>query len=326
MANKRALIWALLIIVAFSGGILAGRSYYGDYCLSDKFQFINKDLGCGGSFVVEKRAYGEFKGKLEDFIEQKKEGNIVSEVAVYFRDLKNGPTLGINEHTEFAPASLLKVPIMITYLSLAEDKPELLEKTLKYHRLKEGDLLYQNIKPKDSIKENISYSIRELIRYMIQYSDNNAYFTLVQYLNQQYPDGAPFFDTMSGLGLTQPDDFSENNLTVKSYASIFVQLYYSSFFNKKETSEEAFKFLAESDFADGLVAGVPADILVAHKFGERETEDKQLKQMHDCGIVYYPKNPYLLCVMTRGEDVDNLTHIISAISRMVYEEFDSRKL
>lgn len=324
--RKQISIWALLITAGFGAGILAGRFYYGDVCLNNKFQFINKDLACGNYFVVKKHGYSELKTRLNYFIQEKVNKRELTDASVYFRDLNNGPTLGLNEHIEFAPASLLKLPIMMTYFFLAEDDPKLLEKTLKFRRLKEGELLHQEIVPKYSILENTSYTIRELLRYIIVYSDNNAYFTLVQYLNQKYSDGVPFFDMMRGLGIIQPKDFSDNNLTIKSYASIFIQLYHSSFFGKKETSEEVLAYLAGSDFKDGIVAGVPSGIPVAHKFGERETSDESLKQLHDCGIVYYPKNPYLLCVMTRGYDLDKLTIIIRAISKMFYEEFDLRKL
>jgi beta-lactamase class A len=320
----------LLLLLFFAMGVWVERFGLVDldlvFCSRGKFLYINKELACKNSLVVNKHGYGELKNKLEDFISKKVNENALLDISIYFRDLKNGPTLGLNEHTEFTPASLLKVPILLTYMSLAERDPELFEKTLKFRRLKEGDLLHQSIVPKNSIEENISYTIRELLRHMIVYSDNNAYFTLVQYLNQQYPDGGPFFDTMSGLGIVQPKDFADNNLTVKSYGSIFVQLYHSSFFEKKETSEETLALLTKSDFKDGIVAGVPSYIPVAHKFGERILKDKELKQFHDCGIVYYPKNPYLLCVMTRGHNIDQLTFTISAISKMFYEEFDSRKI
>ena len=296
------------------------------FCFRSRFEYINKDLACGNSFVVKKHAYGKFKAGLEDFIGEKIDEGAISEASVYFRDVKNGPTLGLNEHAEFAPASLLKVPIMMTYLSLSESDPGLLEKQIKFRRLKEGELFKQTILPTESIKEDAPRPIKEFLRYMIQYSDNNAYFTLVQYLNQTYPGGGPFFDTMKGLGIIQPNDANENNLTAKSYGSIFIQLYQSSFFEKIETSEMALAFLAKTDFNDGIVAGVPAGIPVAHKFGERQTEDEHLKQLHDCGIVYYPKNPYLLCVMTRGRDFDKLSGIIGQISKMFYEEFDSRRL
>lgn len=296
------------------------------FCNQSRFKYINKELACGDSFVVKKHAYKEFKVKVEDFIQQKVKEDEITEVSIYFRDLENGPTFGINEHAIFTPASLLKVPIMLTYLSLAENKPELLEKTLKFSRLKEGDLIHQSITPKDPIQENIAYSVRELLSHMIKYSDNNASFTLALYLNKQYPDGQPFFDTIRGFGLIDPEDIAESNLSVKSYASIFIQLYNSSFFSKTETSEEALRLLAESDFIKGIVAGVPSGISVAHKFGERQIADNEQKQFHDCGIVYYPKNPYLLCVMTRGDDFDKLPGVVSEISRMVYEEFESRRL
>ena len=263
---------------------------------------------------------------LETFLQRETNAGRLTGVAVYFRDLNNGPTLGLNEHTEFAPASLLKVPVMMTYLSLSESDSGLLDKPIKFWRLKNGELLVQTIVPAHSVAENTPYPIMEFLRSMIRYSDNNAYFALVQYLNQQYPDGEPFFDTMRGLGIIQPSDTDENNLTIKSYGSIFVQLYHASFFEKKETSEMALSLLAEADFNGGIVAGVPSGVRVAHKFGERVSTDDQIRQLHDCGIIYYPQNPYLLCVMTRGSDADVLTRTIREISRMIYEEFDSRRI
>lgn len=49
-------------------------------------------------------------------------------------------------------------------------------------------------------------------------------------------------------------------------------------------------------------------------------------ELHDCGIIYYPNNPYVLCVMTRGDSMEELKKIISTISLMTYKEVDSRRL
>jgi hypothetical protein len=47
-------------------------------------------------------------------------------------------------------------------------------------------------------------------------------------------------------------------------------------------------------------------------------------QLHDCGIVYYPKRPYILCVMTRGEKMDVLPKVIKEISTEVYRNVDEQ--
>ena len=60
------------------------------------------------------------------------------------------------------------------------------------------------------------------------------------------------------------------------------------------------------------------NIPVAHKFGERELPNAD--QLHDCGIVYVPKHPYLLCVMTRGDSLTNLTTVIAGLSEVVYND------
>jgi hypothetical protein len=87
-------------------------------------------------------------------------------------------------------------------------------------------------------------------------------------------------------------------------------------------SEKALDSLSKTDFQSGLVKGVPQAVTVAHKFGEHSDETTQNKQLHDCGIVYYPKHPYLLCVMSKGKNFEYLDNAIAAISQIVYEQVD----
>jgi hypothetical protein len=50
------------------------------------------------------------------------------------------------------------------------------------------------------------------------------------------------------------------------------------------------------------------------------------KQLLDCGIIYYPNNPYILCVMTEGTEWGKMEEVISNVSKMVYEEVKAREL
>src|SRR5260221_1525529 len=53
-------------------------------------------------------------------------------LGVYFRDQITGHSMTINEAEKFAPASLIKIPMMITYFKVAEDHPEILNKQIRY--------------------------------------------------------------------------------------------------------------------------------------------------------------------------------------------------
>jgi beta-lactamase class A len=326
--NLRTSIFSLIfLLVGFGIGLFFykfGFFNFGAFCDKSKFQYINQELACGNSPAVGKQAYVKLKNEIENLIQQKTIENQVSDVAVYFRDLQNGPTMGINEYAKFIPASLLKLPLLVSYLNLAEERPTLFEKELIFH--KNGDpAIKQLIPPKDSVQEGVFYTVDDLLARMISYSDNQAYYVLLQYLAQISPGKDLLKETLRDLGVIDPKDVADETITVKSYSSIFIQLYHASFLGKKELSEKALVLLANTDFQKGIEAGVPAGVKVAHKFGEREFQDGR-KQLHDCGIVYYPGNPYLVCVMTRGDDLDKLAGAISLISKMVYEEFDSRKL
>jgi len=249
--------------------------------------------------------------------------NKIKNISVYFRDLNNGPWFGINEKEKFSPSSLLKVPLLIAYLKQAEVGPELLlEKYLKEKEVDLGDnFAYQYFKPSQKLEIGKSYTIDELLYRMIAYSDNEAALILFSLIKPEIQT-----TIYNDLGIKMPEANKEDFMTVKDYASFFRILFNASYLNR-DFSEKALTLLSKSEFDKGIVAGTRGNVVVAHKFGERvyQTEEKvELKQLHDCGIVYYPQHPYLLCIMSRGDDFDKLANIIKDISYLIFDYINQR--
>ena len=259
----------------------------------------------------------DFSPELESFVDTLKTSTEVSDVAVYYRDLNNGPITSVNAGTFFAPASLLKIPIMMSYLSAAEDDPTILSREITFDT--PSNLLpdKQNMPPEQQIVLGTTYTAMDLIGFMIKYSDNQAMALLYQNLPIEKQKDLYTLVGVNPSVLTDPSQ----QLTVRQY-SIFFRILFNASFLSRRHSEDALKLLTQTTFNDGLVAGVPHGVAVAHKFGERKFNDS-LQQVHDCGIVYYPKHPYLLCVMTRGEDSKVLSSAIAQVSRFVYNRIDA---
>lgn len=294
------------------------KYFRSDNCIKE-YSWINIQLRCVEKPIIKKTEYKNFKQTLLEKIESYKAEQKVTSVAVYFRDLSNGPIFGINELEEFIPASLLKVPLMMTYFRIAEEKPSLLDDNISYNR--DDAELAQTVAPSETLEKRKEYSVMYLIGKLIIDSDNRAFIALKDNLDAVYPQKDLLLETYHEVGVINLGGNLENTLNIKSYASVFRLLYNASYLSKKY-SDLALDYLAHSSYKEGLRAGVPANIPMAHKFGERFSE--QGKQLHECGIIYFPGNPYLLCVMTKGQDFAQLAGILQDISKAVYEEVNSR--
>lgn len=281
------------------------------------YKYINPLLECEvaeGSVDARKE---NFRDELDRFIVGLKKDKSLTDAAVYFRDLNNGPTFGVNEGGEFFPASLLKVPVMMAYYHWSESEPGLLRTEIPYERPRDFGIT-PTIIPKNEIVLGQAYSVEELIERMIVYSDNQALGLLTSRLSITVMQD---LFGMLGVGedvLVNP----ESKLTVKEYAGFFRILFNSSYLSR-ENSEKALALLSSTDYNDALPARIPAGVAVAHKFGEAGTGDIE-RQLHDCGIVYFPDHPYLACIMTRGKDTDTLKKSITDISRFIYEKIDEQ--
>lgn len=324
---------SLGIFALFSTGCIAG--YFGNDIASSvsnkneeknvseqvrqggEYQFINPLLECEvaeGSLDARKE---NFHDDLEAYVTHLKEDKKLSDVALYFRDLNNGPTFGVGEKEEFFPASLLKVPVMMAYYHIAEKEPSVLSAKIAFDKPKEFGI-NATIIPQENLVVGEMYTVDDLIRRMIVFSDNQALALLTDRL--PLPVLQNLF-AMLGIGEDVLID-GNSKLTVKEYAGFFRILFNSSYLSR-ESSEKALKLLTTTKYNEALPGGVPTDVIVSHKFGEAGTGDTE-RQLHDCGIVYFPNHPYLACIMTRGHDTETLKNSIRDISRFIYEKIDEQ--
>ncbi len=321
---KRIHVVALFLLGVLVGGVFVYLFFYTDVpdvgvrVIEQRenmsvFRYINPLIECS---LNEGEGFSQLnltQNDLRDFIVGL-ETNAVKDVSVYVRDLNNGPWFGVGEDLEYAPASLTKVPVMMAVYKRAESDPDILKKIIHTPSSLEPTLEQKIASQK--IQPNYDYTIEELVRRSIIYSDNLAVTFAMQGIEQD--DLAKVFQSIN-----VPFEVSNNDLmlSVREYAAFFRVLYNASFLSR-EHSELALALLTESEFQNGIVAGVPKGIAVAHKFGERNLASvgqDTIHQIHDCGIVYYPEQPYLMCVMTRGYSLSKQEEAIAEVSRFVYE-------
>jgi beta-lactamase class A len=252
----------------------------------------------------------DLKKQVATYIYTQKGASHISHASVYFRDLSNGPWFGINETERFLPGSLLKVPLAMSVMKLAEKNPQLLDLKIKYTHTD------QNRVGKNTYTEGEMYTMRQLLEHMLMDSDNASTLTISDFMDSGY-----VFDSYRELGIEIPDT-EDYKISVRNYASFFRILYNASYLTRS-SSEYLLELLAKSNFDEGITTGIPREITVANKYGIREVGNEQ--QLHDCGIVYYPNRPYMICIMTQGNDLKNLAESIQKISAIVYKKIESQK-
>jgi beta-lactamase class A len=278
------------------------------------FAFINPLLYYDVPDEYDSGAYRDLEGDLRSYIAQMKTVAGVQDVSVYFS--ARGRWMGINEDDTYRPKSLLKVPFMIAYLKKAEGKGDLLTKRLPYSEALRAKYVADPAENNSALVPGETYDVATLLKKMVIDSDNVAKDILLADL-----DEADTSEVFKDLGIEVPkDNEPDYAISAKLYASFFRVLYNSTYLDR-DSSEWALSLLSQAQFEKGLRAGVPAEVPLAHKYGiEAATYEGDDLQLHDCGFVYYPDSPYLLCVMTRGHNIGNLGTTIAGISKMVYEK------
>ena len=270
----------------------------------------------------EMKSASPLKKALKNIVDTKTSNDDASVIAIYYRDLNTGRWFGINQDETFVPASLFKVPLLIAYLKDADKKQSILSEVIT-NDLTTDENKNETIKPLKSIVEGNTYTVEQLLSYMIEYSDNNATVLLFKHINQ-----STLKQVFSDLDIQLPKaGINTDFISVHNYSFLFRVLYNGTYLSH-QMSERGLELLSKIDFADGLRKSIPTSVTVADKFGEYyliQNGTVHEHQLHDCGIIYHPKNPYILCVMTKGTSLDSLKQVIQSISKTTYSNVDSLK-
>jgi len=232
---------------------------------------------------------------------------------VYFEYLNNTASIGLNSRTLFTAASTIKVPLAMAVYKMAEEGKLKMTDT---YTLQQSDL-DDNFGDLYKVGAGQSYTIEQLVSIMLENSDNTAMNALLSILkNIGITD--PFADVYDAMGWDYPPDFgtapSYINIDLHTLSNMFTSLYEATYDNVPD-SQAMLSYLTQTPFHDEIVAGVPSGITVAHKIGVAD----QNNTFSDCGIVYAPSRPYLLCVGSTGADTQTADRFISQVSKITYQ-------
>lgn len=212
--------------------------------------------------------------------------------SIYIKDLNTEEEISINPEQMYA-ASLIKLFVMES----SYENRELLE---------------ENSRKTAQNKRNPE-NVEELLRNMIETSDNEAYNELVrlhsesadfsegcrkigEYLAETGYENTGIFHTLSPSETKEEsiaDEDTKNYTCAEDCGKLLEEIYRGTCVSE-EASEEMLDFLLHQETTEKIPQGVPNGISVANKTGE--TEEVQ----HDAAIVFGEKTDYIICIMSCG--------------------------
>ncbi len=249
-------------------------------------------------------------------------------VAVAYYDLATGKELLINPDVSFHAASTMKVPVMMEIFRQAAAAKLSLDQRIPvkndFASIVDGS--HYSLTP-DSDSDQSLYSragqtetIRELMRLMITVSSNLATNLLIERVTPQrvmdlmHTIGAEHIRVLRGVEDGKAFQQGLNNTTTARDLMIILRRIAEHRAVSTKASDEMIKIMLDQTFNEGIPAGLPRNARVSHKTGSITRIN------HDAAIVYSPgRKPYVLVVLTRGIEDENLAHkLIADISRMIY--------
>lgn len=227
--------------------------------------------------------------------------------SVYFEYLPTGISIGINDRTEFYGASLAKVPVAMAFLKYARRVNLDLDQKV---RIEKGDInrTFGDLWQKG---EGAEITFTEALGLALIKSDNTAAEILVRRVPRE-----DLLYIYENLDVDYNINEGQVIITTKGYSSILKALYFSSVLDKDD-SQYLLDLLTRSDFKDKLRFPIPKEIVIANKAG---VFYKDLHQ--DCGIVYVPRRPYILCMASLSSEAEATKRMI-IVSEMVYKYVSS---
>lgn len=233
-------------------------------------------------------------------------GNTFKNYSVCVVDYHSNFTMGINESEIFDAASVNKLPIMAALYNEVQNGKVNFDRvvTLQAEDIQDygtGSIRYD--------PPGTTYTVKTLVRLMMQKSDNTAAFLLGNYVV-----GLPTVQSIiNSWGLTQTD--MANNKTSNKDMELLIRKIYGNNVASPPLTAEMLGFMKDSDFENRIPGDLPSDVTVYHKTGDGETGE-----IHDVGIVIHGNTTYYIGILTSNAgDPEAASKLEAKISKIVYD-------
>jgi beta-lactamase class A len=251
-------------------------------------------------------------------------------VAVAFHDLETERELLIDADESFHAASTMKVPVMMEVFRQAQAGRLALDERLKvkneFQSIADGSPY--SLSPQDDSERTLyrrvgsEATVRELVRLMITESSNLATNLLIERVTPKsvmelvHNLGADGMRVLRGVEDGKAYARGLNNTTTARALMILLKAIAEERAISPQASAEMREILLAQKFNEGIPAGLPPGVRVAHKTGSIT------RIYHDAGIIYVPgRKPYVLVVLTRGIADEGRAHqLVADISRAIYQD------
>ena len=112
----------------------------------------------------ESEKYAPLKQSLINIIEKYKSSGAIISASVYVEEFEEEAWICINNNEQYIPASLLKLPLLVTMLHVSEDNPSILNRVIRFDKPSTSD--YHQAFNSKSIVLGHNYTIKELLEYI----------------------------------------------------------------------------------------------------------------------------------------------------------------
>ncbi len=247
--------------------------------------------------------------------------NFNGTAGIVIKDLDMNWEMYLNKDLPVPSASVVKIPIMLSYFYAANDGKVDLNSRIAFKKSERtpgsGKLQHSS--------DGQEFGIESLIDLMITESDNTAANMLINYMGI---DVLNDYFTKMGLKHTNLSrkmmDFKERREGVENYttaadmAYLLEQMYRGKCLGYT-TSGRCINILANQKVNDRIPKQLPEGTVVAHKTGLENG------LCHDAGIVYTAKGNYLICVLLKhnNKSAQETKRLISSISLLVYNYYNN---
>ncbi len=253
-----------------------------------------------------------------------------ADVAVYFRTLDGKAQWSVRADDVFHAASTMKIPVMIElFHQVQEGKVKLTDTLLiknEFHSIVDGSPYTLNASDDSEGElykgEGHKRTLRELCELMITVSSNLATNLLIEKLGVENIRAEVHMLGADGMNVKREVEDGKafekglNNTTTARGLGILLQAIAEGKAVDAASSNQMVAILQWQKFNEGIPAGLPKGIPVAHKTGE-------ITKIHHDAAIVFAKRPFILVILVRGlaEKLDSAA-LMAGISKSLYQAIE----